>query len=521
MKRDNALQISRRFFTAGLLPWWIAANAGAPKQPAPSLTLGQAHPFSFDRLRGMARARAGSSYKPPERPAQDIVRTINFDVAQKIHFRPEFALWANGPGPYPIRLFNLRETVREPVRINLISGDTARPIVYDPRYFDWGNTGLDKTLPRNAGFSGFRVMNGRNVERDWLAFQGASYFRAAGSDDQYGLSARGIAVNTAVSSREEFPIFTNFWIAEGATPDSPVTVYALLEGPSITGAYKFDIRHGRGDVMDVHAELFARADIDRLGVAPLTSMFWYSENNRHQASDWRPEIHDSDGLCLWTGSGERIWRPLANPPGVQTNSYMDNNPRGFGLLQRDRDFENYQDDGAFYNRRPSVWVEPRGNWGEGAVQLVEINTSDEIHDNVVAYWVPKAKLGAGKSLSLNYKLYWQDPEPFLPKSVAHVVSTRRGRAGIAGSQGQPGYKFAIDFEGGPLADMPPRYDLKPVVSLSRGRVTAAYSIKVVGTKRWRAVFDAVFNGREPVNIRCVLQQNGKALTETWLYQLFP
>jgi glucans biosynthesis protein len=503
------------------LPWLLAAHAAAPKQKAPSLSFGPSQSFSFDRLRNHAKKLAGSSYKSPARPAQDVVQAINFDVAQRIRFRPEFALWANGPGPYPIRFFNLRETVREPVRINLISGDSARPILYDPRYFDWGNTGFDKRLPRDAGFSGFRVMSGRNVERDWLAFQGASYFRTAGTDDQYGLSARGIAVNTATSTREEFPIFTQFWIAEGAVPESPVTIYALLEGPSITGAYKFEVRHGKGDVMDVHAELFARADIERLGIAPLTSMFWYSETNRNQAADWRPEIHDSDGLCMWRGNGERIWRPLANPPGVQVNSYMDVNPKGFGLMQRDRDFENYQDDGAFYNKRPSVWVEPRGAWGEGAVQLVEINTTDEIHDNIVAYWAPKTKLAAGKSLQLDYRLYWQDPEPFLPKSIAHVVATRRGRAGVAGSQGQPGYKFAIDFEGGPLSDMAQRYDLKPTVTLSRGRVTSAYSLKVVGTRRWRAVFDAVFDGRDPVNLRCVLQQNGKPLTETWMYQLFP
>ncbi len=450
------------------------------------------------------------------------MKTISYDVAQKIRFRPECALWANGPGSYPIRFFSLMEVVPESVRINVVSGNVARPLLYHPSYFDWDGTGLDKTLPRDAGFSGFRVMNGRDTERDWLAFQGASYFRASGTDDQYGLSARGIAVNTATSSGEEFPIFTTFWLEEGAAPNSPVTVYALLEGPSVTGVYKIETRRVKGEVMDIHAELFARADIERLGVAPLTSMYWYSESNRLQGDDLRPEIHDSDGLAMWTGSGERIWRPLADPPAVQTNSFLDNNPKGFGLIQRDRDFDDYQDDGAFYNKRPSVWVEPKGPWGEGAVQLVEINTNDEIHDNIVAYWVPKAKLTAGKSLALDYRLYWQDPEPFLPKSVAHVVATRIGRAGAAGSQGTAnGHKFVIDFEGGTLSKMAPRFDLKPTVSLSRGRVEHAYSVKVVGTQRWRAVFDAIIEGKEPVDLRCVLQFGGKILTETWLYQFFP
>lgn len=514
------MRISRRGFIAGSLPWTIAAYAANLKAQPDGLLYGQPHPFSFERLRQYAKSRAAASYKPPVRPAPELVRTINYDVAGKIRYRPEYAVWENGPGPYPIRFFNVREVVPEPIKVNIVSGNVARPLLYHPRYFDWGGTGLDKALPRDAGFSGFRVMNGRDTERDWLAFQGASYFRASGSDDQYGISARGIAVNTATSTREEFPIFTTFWIAEGAMADGPVIVYALLEGPSLTGAYKFEAHRSKGEVMDVHAELFARADIEHLGVAPLTSMYWYSEANR--GDDWRPEIHDSDGLALWTGSGEHIWRALSNPKGVQTNAYLDNNPKGFGLIQRDRSFDDYQDDGAFYNKRPSVWVEPRGQWGEGAVQLVEINTNDEIHDNVVAYWLPKAKLTGGNTLALDYRLYWQDPEPFVPKNVARVVATRIGRAGVPGSQGAAnGHKFVVDFEGGPLSDMPPRYDLKPAVTLARGRVDHSYSVKVVGTQRWRAVFDATIEGKEPVNMRCVLQLGGKVLTETWMYQYFP
>lgn len=514
------MPISRRNFLAGSFPFVLAAEAAAKKGSNDGLIYGAPYPFSFDRLKQHAQTIAAKPYKAVIRPAPEIVRGITFDVAQKIRFRPDCALWANGP--YPIRLFSLRETVQEPVHISVVNGDKARPVLYHPRYFDWGGTGLDKSLPKDAGFSGFRVMSGRDVERDWMAFQGASYFRTSGSDDQYGLSARGIAVNTATATREEFPIFTNFWLAEGSGSDGPVTVYALLEGPSLTGIYKIETRKGKGQVMDIHAEIFARADIDRIGIAPLTSMFWYSEANRHQGDDWRPEIHDSDGLAMWTGAGERIWRPLADPPGVQTNSYMDANPKGFGLIQRDRDFSNYEDDGAFYNKRPSVWVEPKGSWGEGAVQLVEINTNDEIHDNVVVYWTPKAKLSKGGTLSLDYRLYWQDPEPFLPKSVGHVVATRIGRAGVPGSQAMTnGHKFVIDFEGGPFGDMPARYDLKPNITLSRGHVAAAYSIKVVGTNRWRAVFDAVLEGKDPVNLRCMLALNGKPLTETWMYQYFP
>ena len=273
--------------------------------------------------------------------------------------------------------------------------------------------------------------------------------------------------------------------------------------------------------MNVHADLFARADIERLGVAPLTSMYWYSESNYGKRTDWRPAIHDSDGLALWTGVGERIWRPLADPPSVQTNSFLDTDPKGFGLLQRDRNFDDYQDDGAFYNRRPSLWVEPLGKWGDGVVQLVEIPTDDEVQDNIVAYWQPKAAVKNGDALTFDYRLYWQAAEPS-PGVLGRVVATRVGRGGIPGLSHPKGlHKFVIDFEGGPLASMQARFDLTPVVVLSRGKSQNAYVIKVVGTSRWRAFFDVLSTDANPIDIRCYLRLAGKALTETWLYQFFP
>jgi glucans biosynthesis protein len=255
-------------------------------------------------------------------------------------------------------------------------------------------------------------------------------------------------------------------------------------------------------------------------------MFWYGENNRPRAADWRPEIHDSDGLALWTGAGERLWRVIENPPLVKTSSFVDFNPRGFGLSQRDRAFDNYQDDGAFYDRRPSVWVEPLGEWGEGAVQLVEIPTDDEIHDNIVAYWTPKEPVRAGASWTFDYRLYWGNDEPLLPP-VARVRNTWKGRPGIAGLAASqvaalpPGIKFVIDFAGGPLAGLEQRFDLEAVVSASRGRVDNAHVLKVVGTDRWRAAFDLYVDDAtadNPVELRCYVRLGDKVLTETWLYQ---
>jgi glucans biosynthesis protein len=497
--------------------------------PPPGLAFGAAHPFSLDGLRALAKNRAAQPYKAATRPG--MVQAINYDVMGKIRFRPEDSLWradaaTKNPLPYPVSFFHLNRYSGEPVTIFAVSGGAAREILYQPRYFDYGGSGLDPNKLGGLGFAGFRVNDGQTNPSDWLAFQGASYFRTVGQDDQYGASARGVAVNTALATAEEFPRFSQYWLAENGPV---VTIYALLEGPSLTGVYKFDAMRGANGggggpiVMNVHCELFFRADISRLGIAPLTSMYWYGENERDKAADWRPEIHDSDGLAIWNGAGERIWRPLINPPNVQTNSFVDNNPRGFGLMQRDRVFDDYQDDGVFYNKRPGIWVEPKGNWGAGAVQLVEIPTDDETHDNIVVYWRPDKPIASGDSLSFDYRLYWQDSEPAYPKNVAKVVATRIGRGGIPGQSPWPRdrKKFSIDFQGGLLSAMPVRFDITPVVTLSGGKVENAYVTKVVGTDRWRAVFDITLDAKTPIDMRCFLRLDDKPLSETWIYQYFP
>jgi glucans biosynthesis protein len=276
----------------------------------------------------------------------------------------------------------------------------------------------------------------------------------------------------------------------------------------------------KGVVMEITSLLHTRKPIGRLGIAPLTSMFWFSETNRPRSADWRPEIHDSDGLAIWTGGGERIWRPLNNPSIVKTSSFLDENPKGFGLLQRDRNFENYQDDGVFYEKRPSVWVEPLGDWGAGSVQLVEIPTDDEIHDNIGAYWVPRESVGPGREFTFSYRLHWLADEPY--PAGGHVIATRMGKGGVPGQPRPKGLnKFVIDFAGGKLSDLDKSNDVEPVVEASRGEVIEPYAIRPVGTDRWRAVFDIAATGSEPVELRCYLGLNGEALTETWVYQHIP
>ena len=447
-------------------------------------------------------------------------------LAPLFRFDPRRALFAEGPGVYPATFFHLGQFFQKSVKMHVVERGMAREIAYSPDYFDMPEDSPAKQMPQDSGFAGFRLQEARHRKdwptQDWIAFLGASYFRAIGALGQYGLSARGIAVNVATPEAEEFPDFTSFFIAPADEAGATVSVFALLDGPSLTGAYHFAIRRGEGVVMDVEKVLFLRRPIMRLGIAPLTSMFWFGEGNRGFQKDWRPEVHDSDGLALWTGQGERLWRPLNNPKEVVTSSFLDENPRGFGLLQRDRDFDHYLD-GVHYERRPSLWVEPLEPWGAGAVQLVEIPTDDEIHDNIAAFWVPRTPAKAGDSLGLRYRLHWLADEPYPPETLARVVATRIGRGGQPGKPRPPGLtKFVVEFAGKPLAGLAASRKPQARITTSRGAVSYVFTEAIPGTKRWRAQFDLTAAGTAPVELRLYLATTeGAPLSETWLFQYRP
>ncbi len=515
---------SRRHLLVAAAAAGLFGAVGSRARPtrAEDLRFGPATPFDFDIVRAEARGRAASPHQPPVVRQREILETIDYDVHQQIRFRSSATLWAEDTAPYPVQFFHPGRWFEEPVEIHVVEAGQAQQILYSRDLFDFGDTGLDGVLSDDLGFAGFRLMDGGNLGRDWLSFLGASYFRSAGPLDQYGLSARGIAVNTGLPVEEEFPQFIKFWLERPAANVPGVTIHALLDGPSLAGAYRFDVVNNGTITMDVRAELFARTDITQLGIAPLTSMFWYGENNRHRATDWRPEVHDSDGLAIWTGEGERLWRPLDNPSAARTSAFLDANPRGFGLLQRDRAFANYEDDGVYYDRRPSVWVEPLHDWGPGAVHLLELPTDDEIHDNIGAYWVPETPVTAGSDWAFAYRLHWVAEEPYPPQSVARVVSTRLGRGGVPGQPRPENVKkFVVDFLGGALETLPRSFDVLPIVTASRGAVTQAYAVQIVDTTRWRAVFDLAVDGPEPVDLRCFLRLGEQTLSETWLYHYVP
>jgi periplasmic glucans biosynthesis protein len=502
-----------------------------PVAPAvPALALGPRQAFSQATLTARARALAARPYVPPPQPAAEVTSEIDYAAHGRITFRPEHALWAHGPGTFPVCFFHLGQFFPKAVKIHAVSHGEAREVLYRQEYFDMPADSIARRLPGGAGFAGFRLQERRDGaldwrRHDWVAFLGASYFRAIGELHQYGLSARGLAVNTANPTppfTEEFPDFTEFWIeADEAAPDV-VTIYALLDGPSVTGAYRFTARRTTAVWMDVDAAIFLRRTIARLGIAPITSMYWFSETRKPEAADWRPEVHDSDGLALWTGPGERLWRPLNNPPRVTVSSFADENPRGFGLAQRDRNFDHYLD-GVKYNRRPTLWVEPLAPFGRGSVQLVELPTDDEIHDNVAAMWVPAEPAEGGRSFEWQYRLHWVADEPDAP-DLARCVATRIGNGGIPGRPRPRGVrKFMVEFLGPPLARLPLGVTPEAVLWASRGTFSYVYTEAVPDdvSGHWRTQFDLTVDGAEPVEMRVFLRHGAQTLSETWAYQYHP
>ena len=496
------------------------------------LRFGPPEPFSFEGLVERARQLAARPYARPPMPAPEVVQQIDYDAHHKLQFEPSCALFGDGPGAYPVIFQFLGMFFPKSVQMRVLEDGLAREILYAPDYFTMPEDSPARRLPPDAnGFAGFWILENRFADERrkgevWTSFLGAAYFRAVSGVGQWGMSARGVALDVGGTRPEEFPDFIAHWITAAATEDEPMVVHSLLDGPSLAGAFRFAIRRTTGTVMEIEKHLFVRQDIERLGIAPLTAMFWFGEYGRERQADGRPEVHDSDGLVIWNGAGERIFRPLNNPRRIFQTSYLDNSPNGFGLTQRDRDFNHYLD-AVGYEKRPTVWVEPMGDWGKGRVQLVEIPTDDEIRDNICAYWLVDKPTRAGDKLSFRYRLHWLDSEPDFPVAwMAKVVATRMGRGGEPRS-GKPRpinqTKFCIEFQGEPLARVPDSARPEPVIWTSRGTVLLVQVERMPDSPpdHWRMFFDLNVDGTEPVEIRALLRQGTQALTETWLYLFEP
>lgn len=489
----------------------------------------QAQGFDWNTLSQLAQARAQAPYSANSDTAPTALTQLNYDQIRLIRFRDEQATWRDQVLPFEVQYFHLGGYQNSPVRIHEITPSGVSPLPYRSEQFQFGNNVVDPSAWGDIGYAGFRLLHPLNepTKRDELvAFLGASYFRALGADQRYGLSARGLAIDTVGGNGEEFPRFSEFWLERPTADAKQITVYALLESPRSTGAYRFVMRPGTQTAMTVHARVYLRAGagpVNTLGLAPLTSMFLFGENQR-SATDFRPEVHDSDGLMMVTGQGEWLWRPLQNPRQVVVSSFAMQQPRGFGLMQRDRSFANYEDVEARYDRRPSAWIQPMGDWGAGRVELVQLPTPDETHDNIVAYWVPATLPAPGEPFEYAYELAWQGDAQQRPPS-AWVTQSRRGygytKLSVSEQAQQP--QYVLDFAGPALEALPAGAPVRAVVSAdANGRVLEALAYPNPATRTWRVTLrvERIDPGR-PVELRAFLQHQNDTLSETWTQLLLP
>ena len=529
----------------------VAAPADAPSAPTePAAAL-----FQPADVEQKARALAAKPYETPDNQVPDFLLGLNAEQWDRIRFRPEQTLWKDENLPFEVQFFHPGFIYNRVVKLHVVNGERSEVLPFSADMFEYDDDfPADRVRKAAPGFAGFRLhfpINRPDWKDEVAVFLGATYFRAVGRNTQYGLAARGIAVNTAMPDGEEFPYFREFWLVKPKPDATSITIYALMDSPSMTGAYRFVLTPGTSTVMDVESRLFLRTDArpQKLGLAPLTSMFLFSETGNGWPNDYRPEVHNSDGLLFTRGNGSAaswFWSPLANPNRLAINTFPMNNPRGFGLMQRDNVFDHYQDIRARYDRRPSLWVEPKGDWGAGRLEVIEIPATEDIHENIAAFWVPdkpRPETPAGQTpvpesdlrypsdMSFAYRLYWMAPGA-TPHELGRAVATRMVRS----SKGDTA-RFMIDFESPTLNDLPPDTGLTSVIEtpgeapvidkqLTKNPVTGGWRLTFrVRLPKQEGVMQSIISVRDGsprLRFRALLKKGENLpdpLTEVWVYDM--
>lgn len=500
---------------------------------APAYAQDRSADFGLEDVTVRAKALANEPYAAPVSNLTDAFRKLQFADYQKIQPRRDRFVWADGDTPFKLAFYHQGMQFNTAVKINEIADGGVREIPYDPSCFDFGDLQFNSAETSTLGWAGFRILypiNKAGKNDEVMSILGASYFRVIGKGQVYGLSGRGLAIDSGLPIAEEFPAFREYWIRRPAANDRHVTFYALLDSPRASGAYEFTLTLGDDAKLDVRSRVFQRAGgaPATLGIAPLTSMFLHGPNQPSAVPNFRPAIHDSNGLAVHTGADEWIWRPLNNPASVAVSSFAVDNPKGFGLLQRGRDFSRYEDLKDRYDLRPSAWIEPVNDWGKGHVRLIEIPTADETNDNIVAFWVSDVLPAAGEPMQFDYRIHWTMDEPsILKEGLSYVSQTMRTTGEIYHSnliRGHDGtLAFLVDFTGASLRDLAP--DM-PIAA----QVSANDNVEIVGSELrqhpviggWRLIYRVKLKDPSKVSeLRAALTSEGRALTETWSYQLPP
>lgn len=478
--------------------------------------------FGFAQVIAKAKALAQQSYQAPT-PIPKFLRDLDYSTYQQIRFKPNRALWHASDSRFQVMLVSPGLYYQHAVKINVVDSEGVQPLAYHKDWFDFPNQKLAQQIPADLGYAGFKLtypLQGPTIANQFLVFAGASYFRGVGRGNAFGLSGRGIAIDTGLPSGEQFPSFIEYWLVRPGLQATSMMLYALLDGTSLTGAYQFAVHPGDPTRLRIKAVLFPRDAVKQLGVAPLASMFYYGSNTARPAGEWRPQVHDSDGLLVHNGAGEWLWRPLINPRKLQLDDFVTDDVRGFGLLQRQTRFRDYQDANARYQNRPSAWVQPNGQWGKGRVVLVEIPTDNETNDNIAAFWTPSQPVKAQQRLTFDYSLALGGPD-IAGEPMAHVTQTFVGRGDLIGGGNVKGsYRLIVDFAGGALAKVSPKAQVDGVVTGQNGTQVLEHFVEYIPElKQWRLSILAKPKSGGALDLRAFLKKGADTLSETWNYSL--
>ena len=478
--------------------------------------LGEGQRFSSTTLIELARVLSRRPYTPPGSDLPDPFGALTYEQYIGIRATPAAVLWNFEGRGFTVEPLHRGFAFRDAVSLFVVEDGAVRRVVYDRGRFDYGRLTVPATLP-DLGFSGFRVFgdsqSGRG--REVAIFQGASFFRSSARGQNLGVMARGLTLKPGDPKGEEFPVFRAFWIEQPAARTDTLVIHALLDSESVTGAYRFTLRTGDVTIIDTELSLFPRATVENYGIAGMTTTFLFGPNDRRGVDDVRPAVHESGGLQIHNGNDEWIWRPLANPDTLQISGFVDPSPRGFGLIQRERDPSAFLDDDQNFERRPSLWIEPIGDWAAGLVQLIEIPTESEVNDNVVAYWRPKQPLTAGTEIAFAYRQFWcWLPPDRLP--VAMVMATRIGRG-----RNNAQRRFLVDFVGDQLKTAQNVLELRPKIASAPGTIVNLRTWPYPERRLYRVGFDLDLGSEPASELRLVLEAGGKPVSETWLYRWTP
>ncbi len=508
----NRRSVLAALASTGLLPL-VGGTAFADNIAAGKIKLGETEAFSKQGLIEYARQKSSKPYVESNKIPKDWI-DLTYDQYRSINFRSESALWKDEEKPFETEFFAPGLYFPIPIKVSVVEGDVSQPVLFSKDVFKFQSLVPDLSDDPSLGYSGFRLraaINDPARKDEFVVFQGASYFRAVAKGQLYGLSARGLALKTGDAAGEEFPNFKEFWIEKPKDKANSILVHAFMDSPSVTGIYSFMITPGENTEMEVQCTLFPREELDHVGIAAETSMFLFDETERSRFDDFRQAVHDTDGLLIKNGAGETLWRALANPTALQISSFVDENPRGFGLMQRPRNFEDYSDLEANYHKRPGLWVVPGEDWGKGAVTLVEIPADKEIYDNIVAYWRPRKPLQAGSEHAFSYRLVWCNEAP-VAKNLARVVNSRMGKRVF-----EDGRLANVDFA--PNANLPDNLDdIKIHVSSNVGSVSKGILQRNPSTGGVRLSFTFLPGDAKLMELRAQLMVDGKSASEVWLYR---